>query len=151
MEFIAAKYKNEILISRAQHDYRQSVDSLAFVDCGQLSPWIRWGGPVEIVRVEIPYTFAEMYEDWNLARDKLCSFTIDDVKIIPKENWEDRESEDFKIKSLFWGTRGKNGDEPLKYKHLTELDTDHLKALLELQYVGPEYISGINTILKKRK
>lgn len=30
-----------------------------------------------------------------------------------------------------WGTYGKNGDEPLKYKKLKDLDTDHIEAILD--------------------
>lgn len=33
-----------------------------------------------------------------------------------------------------WGTRGKNGDQPLVYKPLNTLDTDHIKAILETQH-----------------
>jgi hypothetical protein len=150
MQFIAALYNQEVLISRAQHSLEKSKDGLAFIDGGQNGEYIRYGGPVEIIRVEIPYTFAEMYEDWNLRRDKLCNFTVDDVKIIPKEEWGDRETKEFKVKSLFWGTQGKNGDEPLKYKHLTELDTDHLRALLELNYIDEEIKEAINYILKQK-
>ncbi len=32
---------------------------------------------------------------------------------------------------LHWGTYGKNGDQPLQYKALKDLDTDHIKALLD--------------------
>lgn len=31
---------------------------------------------------------------------------------------------------LHWGTYGKNGDQPLKYKAIKDLDDDHIKALL---------------------
>jgi len=34
---------------------------------------------------------------------------------------------------LHWGTRGKDGDQPLVYKPLCELDTDHIQAILNTQ------------------
>ena len=34
---------------------------------------------------------------------------------------------------LSWGTYGKNGDEPLKYILLKDLETEHIKAILKTQ------------------
>ena len=34
---------------------------------------------------------------------------------------------------LHWGTRGKDGDQPLVYKPLCELNTDHIQAILNTQ------------------
>jgi len=34
---------------------------------------------------------------------------------------------------LHWSTRGKDGDQPLVYKPLCELDTDHIQAILTTQ------------------
>jgi hypothetical protein len=39
---------------------------------------------------------------------------------------------------LEWGTYGINGDQPLKYVTIAEMDTDHLKAVLELN-VNPTH------------
>lgn len=39
-----------------------------------------------------------------------------------------------------WGTRGKNGDQPLTWKPLKDLDTNHIKAILETQHHIPEYL-----------
>ena len=33
-----------------------------------------------------------------------------------------------------WGTRGKNGDQPLRYIALKDMETDHIKACLETQH-----------------
>ncbi len=32
---------------------------------------------------------------------------------------------------LTWGTRGKEGDKPLTYKKIADMETDHLEAVLE--------------------
>jgi len=39
------------------------------------------------------------------------------------------------IRELFtWGTRGVNGNKPIKYVALKDLDTDHIKAILNTQW-----------------
>ena len=35
---------------------------------------------------------------------------------------------------LTWGTRGVNGDQPLRYVKLKDMDTDHIQACLETQF-----------------
>jgi len=38
------------------------------------------------------------------------------------------------VRNVFhWGTRGKDGKQPLTWKALADLDTDHIKAILETQ------------------
>ena len=40
----------------------------------------------------------------------------------------------WKIRKAFaWGTYGPNGDQPLKHVILKDMDTDHIKAILETQ------------------
>ncbi len=49
-----------------------------------------------------------------------------------------------KIRSNFtWGTRGINGDEPLDFILLKDLDYDHIKAIIETQKHLPEYMVDI--------
>ena len=42
-----------------------------------------------------------------------------------------------------WGTRGKDGLQPLKYVPLKELTTDHIEAILETQHQIPQYIRDV--------
>jgi hypothetical protein len=42
-----------------------------------------------------------------------------------------------------WGTRGKDGKSPLKYKPLCDLDTDHIHAILDTQTHIDEYVRGM--------
>lgn len=47
------------------------------------------------------------------------------------------------IRTTFnWGTRGRGGNEPLKWKPLASLDTDHIEAILATQH-------HIGEVLKK--
>jgi len=39
-----------------------------------------------------------------------------------------------------WGTRGKDGNQPLQYKPLYRLDNDHIRAILDTQSHIPEHI-----------
>ena len=49
-----------------------------------------------------------------------------------------------KIRSNFtWGSRGVNGDEPLVFNLLKDLDLDHIKAIIETQKHLPDYIMHV--------
>ena len=63
----------------------------------------------------------------------------------PKEGWENLcvYSDDLHEKkrdSFYWGTYGKNGDNPVKYVLLKNLETDHIEAIIETQWHLPEHI-----------
>ena len=48
------------------------------------------------------------------------------------------------IREVFkWGTRGKDGKQPLKYVPLKDLTTDHIEAILETQTHISDYIRKI--------
>jgi hypothetical protein len=42
-----------------------------------------------------------------------------------------------------WGTRGKDGRQPLTYKPLKDLDTEHIEAILETRHHVPGYIREV--------
>ena len=42
-------------------------------------------------------------------------------------------------KYFFWGTRGVNGDQPLVFKPLMDLTSDHIEAILDTQKQVPEW------------
>lgn len=44
-----------------------------------------------------------------------------------------------------WGTRGRDGRQPLTWKPLKELDTDHIQAILDTQTHIPDYLVGLFT------
>lgn len=44
------------------------------------------------------------------------------------------------IREVFkWGTRGKGGKEPLVFKPIKDLSSDHIQAILDTQYQVPEW------------
>ena len=72
---------------------------------------------------------------------------------ITKDNWLDwslTEIDNFETvcHRLLWGTYGKNGDEPLKYLPLCELEKSHLESILKTQKVGALYEKVIKHLLK---
>lgn len=42
-----------------------------------------------------------------------------------------------------WGTRGKDGKQPLTWKPLNSLDSDHIEAILDTQSHVPKYLQDI--------
>ena len=54
---------------------------------------------------------------------------------------------------LIWGTRGKDGKQPVKQVQLKDCETDHLQNILktEIAFLRQEYIDTINYLLKKRE
>lgn len=54
--------------------------------------------------------------------------------------------------ALTWGTYGKNGDQPLRYIKLSEMETDHITACLDTQSgMYPQIRSAMENELKYRK
>lgn len=54
-------------------------------------------------------------------------------------------------KFAVWGTRGKNGDQPLTYVPLCQCESSHLRAILETQTgIGNDYRMIIEAILEDR-
>lgn len=50
-----------------------------------------------------------------------------------------------------WGSYGKNGDEPLHYIPLKDMDTEHLMAVLSLDYIKPSVRSVMENEVKYRE
>lgn len=54
--------------------------------------------------------------------------------------------------SFHWGTRGKDGKQPLKWVALKDLDTDHIEAIIDTQTHVKDYILALfRTELKWRQ
>jgi len=45
--------------------------------------------------------------------------------------------------SFTWGNRGVNGDQPLVFNPLKDLDIDHIKAIIKTQKNLPEYMMNV--------
>jgi hypothetical protein len=45
--------------------------------------------------------------------------------------------------ALHWGTRGKDGKQPLTYKPIKDLDSDHIEAILKTQHQLSEFYKEV--------
>lgn len=76
---------------------------------------------------------------------------IEPLFIVVNENINDDDM-DLIANRAVWGTRGKDGKEPLKYIKLKDATTEHLEAILRTQPIGGKWIEkAIRHILKERK
>lgn len=54
--------------------------------------------------------------------------------------------------AMHWGTRGKDGNQPLKYVPLKDMETDHIRACLDTQQLMlPAFRVAMTNELKYRK
>lgn len=67
---VQCKLCKDIIFSRARHDFRECSCGKTFVDGG--FEYLRYGGEAEeeVKKVEVATTKQELYDDWNLLRDK---------------------------------------------------------------------------------
>lgn len=73
---------NEILYSRANHDFRYCPCDNMFVDGGQQSPRCGWmqGHPAEKMEIEVKADIHQLYDDWNYAHDKFGRISNTDIQ-----------------------------------------------------------------------
>jgi hypothetical protein len=103
-------------------------------------------------------TYAEFYTDYqNSSRERQYGIWMFkplagecQVRILDPEEIPDTESMVWRKEMAIWGTRGIKGDQPLKYIHLKDADTEHLEAILETQRVSPQTAEVITSILDQR-
>lgn len=145
---------DEVIYSRAHHDYVTDSENNS-IDGGQLGPYVRGTLPNDMFKhiiIELDVDYGTLYDDWNYRYDKYGKTTIDKVKVVDKKDYEDRDSFEFKKKSLTWGTYGKDGKGPRKTICLINAETDHLEAILRTQtHISQEYQKVIKAILLDRK
>lgn len=151
----------EIIYSPAEYDFVKNSNG-GYVDGG---PNRCRSSGVEIVCLELSVSPAQLYEDWNSGRDEygvirptacldsnpVYWYYPKDVKVVPKNEAEDRQSFAFKRKMAMWRTYGPNGDQPGKMIMLEDAETDHLTAILDTQnHIQSETRTIIESILKDR-
>jgi hypothetical protein len=150
---------DKFLYSRARHDFRTTGEDgdVVGIDGGQPSSvsYVRVINPAKCksawVEVE-DITKADLFNDFNNQTDELGICAVSDVKIIddPKD-FPDTESWEWNKQNMIWGTRGLDGKQGVKYKMLTDLETDQLEAILKTQFhIGDDYKRAIKEILEER-
>jgi len=97
---------------------------------------------------EIPITFADFYNDYLSGGErKYGVWKIEDVRILSQDEIPNIESEEWILKNALWGTRGVNGEQPLKYIHLWDAEEDHL---IKIRDEYPKMEEKVNRILELR-
>jgi hypothetical protein len=144
----------KIVVASISH-YDYVMEDGVMMDGGQphtnhYAGYNRYSGGRHVV-FEVPQTFAELYEDYNLNKSrKYGIWNIEDVKILEPSEYPDPKDPKWKIENAIWGTRGKSGEEPLHYIHLKDATTTHLAAILSTERISPELKEIINQILKTK-
>ena len=96
---------------------------------------------------QVPETYAELVTDYKAGK----KIGIWELKNIKKTVEPDTTTQAWYREHTIWGTRGKNGDQPLKYIRLDMADTDHLEAILATQpQISQVTRRLIETVLKER-
>lgn len=137
MKLLGRTNQKQVVASISRHDYVSSGEGEDQIcdDGGQshtnhYAGYSRgWG---ETVWFEVPQTFAELYEDYQFNKTrKYGVWNIEDVRILPKEEYPDIDSIEEKSEAFCWGTRGSLGKNELKYILLKSCSLDHLKNILK--------------------
>lgn len=57
------------------------------------------------------------------------------------------------VESLYWGTRWKSWKEPLVYKRLSELSSEHIRAIIATQFQISDDLRGelVDELFKRKK
>ena len=163
MKLLGVRNKKHVVASISHYDCN-GVDGL-MADGGQpgtshYAGYTRMSG--ERVWFEVPQSFGELFTDYNRPSistengfvRKYGIWKIEDVKILDNpEEWPDTKSFEYEVEQTIWGTNGINGDQPTKYVHLVDCDTDHLEAILQLckDRRNDDYVKIIKYILNKRE
>ena len=150
MKILATLSHDWAVFSVAPHDFVKAEDG-TMADGGQ--PW--WsGGYVRSSGVqswiEVSGVDAAILANDYLYGDprKYGVLRRRDVKEVPKHEWPDIDSFQYKLETKIWGTRGVSGREKLSYVLLKDCSASHLRAILETQpHIGATTKEIINHIL----
>lgn len=148
MQIIAGIYQDEVLISRARHDFCSSLDGKAFIDGGQLD-YVR-GSNIKMVIIDIGCDTADLYNDWARREYKFVGLKVDDVKIIEEKDLIKRDTQDWRMRNMIWGVWEEENDKT-NYKRLFTLETAHLKNILLRSIIYTETREVIGRIFEFRE
>ena len=90
---------------------------------------------------------------------RIGQFLINENIIPDSSSWFYEDSDWFVKEQLinwssihFWGSRGLNGDEPLKFIPLKDLTDDHIKSIVrDIPRISPQYLEYFNSRLNNNK
>ena len=136
MKLLGATNQKQVVASISHYDCVSAGEGADYIMCdggqphtNQYSGYSRKSG--KTVWFEVTQTFAELFEDYQFNKiRKYGVWNIEDVRILPKEEYPDVNSIEEKSEVFCWGTRGSLGKDELKYILLKGCSLDHLKNIL---------------------
>ena len=159
MKLLGRTNGKQVCASIARHDYvsvgegedRIADDGGAILTNHYAGYSRGWG---ERIWFQVPQTFAELYSDYqfNSKDRKYGIWNIEDVRILPENEWPDVDSIEEKSQSFCWGTAGKEGKEKTRYVMLKDCPIEHLKSILtNVSHVSPETREVIEHLISKNE
>jgi|SRR6478736_6581558 len=138
MKLIGRSNGKHCIASIAHYDYVFHDGMMA--DSGQpgtlqFGGYTRFGGEGKTVWFEVGQNFAELYNDYNLSARQKRKYGIWDsekVKELPKEQWPDTNSLEYRAENAIWGTNGPDGTLPTTYVMMKDCSKEHLENILAL-------------------
>lgn len=122
-----------VVASLAHHHYVSR--GILMMDGGQCltnhyAGYSRYSCDGDFVWFRVPETFDVLYERYN-KREFDGVWNIEDVDLIPREEWDKIDLIQEKANNFIWGTNGKNGNEPFRRVLLKDCSLEHLKAIIK--------------------
>lgn len=139
MKLLGFHNGKQIVASVASHDYRSfgEGDDRIVMDGGQNLDGQGWFGQKwgQSAWFEVPQTFAELYNDWNLSLNsprKYGLWNLEDVRLLSPEEIPDTESFEWQAENAIWGTNGPDGKSLTTYVLLKDCELGHLEKIAEI-------------------
>lgn len=139
MKLLGITNGKQILTSVAHYDYRSygEGENYIMMDGGVRNlnnfGYNRFSVSGKKVWFEVPETFAELYNDWNLNKPrKYGLWDLADVRLLSPEEIPDTDSFEWAAENAIWGTNGLDGKSQTKYVLLKDCELDHLQKIAEI-------------------
>jgi hypothetical protein len=162
MKLLAVKNKTHCLFSVGHYDFNTFENLM--VDGGQpgclnYAGYNRFCG--ETVWIDLPNVdFADLYNDYKFSQHndtrKYGLHKLEEVRILTEDEYPNTNLFEWEVDNAVWGTKGKDGNQPLTYILLKNADTDHLQNILSYKVTSDKqskqdrYVKIIEHILKER-
>jgi len=138
MKLLGVTNGKKILTSVAHYDYRVYGEGQDYImmDGGQSLNgdfcYNRFSVTGEKLWFEVPQTFAELYNDYNLRNREYGIWNLKDVKLLLPEEIPDISSFQWQAENAIWGTNGKDGKSSTTYVLIKDCEESHLQKISQL-------------------